>query len=74
MRRLLLCAAVPALVMFSDGDPITRGGDEWFREIIPSAKDQPKIVIEDAGHFLQERKGPEIARHILDFIERTPAS
>ncbi len=63
----------PALVMFSDGDPITRGGDEWFRENIPSAKDQPKIVIEDAGHFLQERKGPEIARHILDFIERTPA-
>lgn len=62
----------PALVMFSDGDPITRGGDIFFRNLIPSAKDQPFIVISDAGHFLQEEKGEEIARHIRDFMQRTP--
>jgi len=62
----------PAQVMFSDGDPITRGGDLYFRAIIPTAKDQPEITIKNAGHFLQEDKGEEIAGHILEFIERTP--
>jgi haloalkane dehalogenase len=58
--------------MFSDGDPITRGGDRFLRELIPTAKKQPEIVIKDAGHFLQEEKGEEIAQHILAFIARTP--
>jgi haloalkane dehalogenase len=62
----------PALVMFSDKDPITGGGDKFFRSLIPTAKDQPEIIIKDAGHFLQEEKGEEISHHILDFIKRTP--
>jgi haloalkane dehalogenase len=62
----------PCLVMFSDGDPVTRGGDVLLRELIPSAKEQPEITITGAGHFLQEEKGKEIARHIVDFMERTP--
>jgi len=61
----------PVLVMFSDKDPITRRGDIFFRSLIPGAKDQPEIVIHDAGHFLQEDKGEEIAQHIVDFIART---
>jgi haloalkane dehalogenase len=63
----------PALVMFSDKDPITGGGDVFFRSLIPTAKEQPEIVIKDAGHFLQEEKGEEISQHILDFVARTPA-
>jgi haloalkane dehalogenase len=71
-RRALRQWQKPALVMFSDGDPITRGGDRFFRRLIPTAQEQPEIVINDAGHFLQEEKGEEIAQHILDFMRRTP--
>ena len=62
----------PVLVMFSDSDPITHGGDIFFRRLIRIAREQPKIVIEDAGHFLQEEKGDEIAKHIVNFMHRTP--
>jgi haloalkane dehalogenase len=62
----------PALVIFSDGDPVTAGGDRFFRKLIPTAKEEPEITIHDAGHFLQEEKGEEIARHVKSFIERRP--
>jgi haloalkane dehalogenase len=61
----------PALVLFSDGDPITAGADVFFRKLIPGAAGQPVITIEDAGHFLQEDRGEEIAAHILAFLDRT---
>jgi haloalkane dehalogenase len=54
--------------MFSDSDPITGAAAPWFRRLIPTAKDQPEITIEKAGHFLQEEKGEEIASYILRFM------
>ena len=62
----------PALIMFSDKDPIMSGAWKWFYHNIPTAKNQERITIKDAGHFLQEEKGEEIAGHILDFMLRTP--
>lgn len=64
----------PTLVMFSDKDPVTGGGDKAFRRLIPSATDEPEIMIQDGHHFLQEDKGEEIAQHIVEFIERRPIS
>ena len=69
-RQVLSGWPKPALVMFSDGDPITQGGAAWFRRLIPTAREQPEITIKDAGHFLQEDKGEEIAQYILEFMAR----
>jgi len=63
----------PALVMFSDKDPITRGAEKWFLNNIPSIEHEPFIVIHRAGHFLQEDKGKLIAEHIHEFILRSNA-
>lgn len=61
----------PFLTAFSDGDPITRGGEKIFQARVPGAKGQSHVTIKGAGHFLQEDKGQELAQVVLDFIERT---
>jgi haloalkane dehalogenase len=58
----------PFLCAFSDSDPITRGADRPLRELIPGAGGQPHATIEGAGHFLQEDRGPELARVVIDFV------
>ena len=61
----------PFLTAFSDSDPVTRGADRLFRQVIPGAKDQPHTTIVGAGHFLQEDKGEELAQVVVDFIGGT---
>jgi haloalkane dehalogenase len=55
----------PALVAFSDGDPVfpyPQAG-EVFTDMIPSAGEQ--VRIEGAAHFLQEDRGPVIVEAML---------
>jgi haloalkane dehalogenase len=58
----------PFLTAFSDGDPITRGAERKFQQLVPGARNQPHTIIKDAGHFLQEDKGEELANIAVDFI------
>ncbi len=61
----------PALVLFSDSDPIfsTRVA-ERLAELIPGAL--PAETVEGAGHFLQEDRGEEVAARILAFLRSRP--
>jgi haloalkane dehalogenase len=64
----------PFLTLFSSRDPVTRGGDKIFLKLVPGAAKQPHATTRGAGHFLQEDKGPELARQIAEFIAATPTS
>lgn len=61
----------PFLTAFSDSDPITRGGEKGFQTRIPGAEGQAHVIIKNAGHFLQEDKGEELAEVVVNFIDRT---
>ncbi|HJN51138.1 MAG: haloalkane dehalogenase [Pseudomonadales bacterium] len=62
----------PFLTAFSDGDPITRGGEIVFQQSVPGAKGQSHTTIKGAGHFLQEQAGDELARVIVKFMADNP--
>lgn len=61
----------PWLTIFSDQDPMTRNGEQVFQRRIKGALGQPHLIIKDAGHFLQEDKGPEVAKLVVDFMNGT---
>ena len=61
----------PFLTTFSNRDPITRGGDRPFQSKVPGARDLEHIKIRNAGHFLQEDKGKELAEVLVAFIRAT---
>ena len=61
----------PFLCAFSDSDPATRGGDALLASHVPGTRNHPPVIIENAGHFLQEDKGEELARLVSSFIGST---
>lgn len=68
-RKTLSEWTKPALIMFSDKDPMMSGLEKFFYKLIPTSEKQQKIIIKDAGHFLQEEKGDEISSYIDQFIK-----
>ena len=61
----------PFLTAFSDLDPITRGMEAELQKRIPGARGQPHTTIRGGAHFLQEDRGEELARVVVDFVRRT---
>lgn len=60
----------PALVLFSDSDPIfTPRAAERMASRIPGCPGAE--IVAGAGHFLQEEKGEEIAERIVSFLGET---
>ncbi len=58
----------PFMTMFSDKDPITRGGERQWQQKVPGAQNVGHVTIQSAGHFLQEEKGPELFAAMAGFI------
>lgn len=57
----------PFLTLFGDSDPVTAGADRALQARIPGAKGQPHRMIANAGHFIQEDAGEELADEIIRF-------
>ena len=58
----------PFLTAFSNGDPITRGGDRYMQKRIPGSRGQKHVTLK-GGHFLQEDAGKEFAKVINQFVQ-----
>ncbi len=57
----------PALVLFSDSDPIFSGTEsELIAEVLPDA--ELADPLRGAGHFLQEDRGAEIGQRVVAWL------
>ena len=56
----------PFLTIFGDGDPIMQGAEKAFQKLVPGTKGQNHTIL-NAGHFIQEEKGEELAELIVEF-------
>jgi haloalkane dehalogenase len=64
----------PFLTLFSNRDPVTRGGYKIWQQLVPGAQGQPHAITRNAGHFLQEDKGVEVANAIVAFMKMGPTA
>lgn len=58
----------PFLTIFGDGDDIMRGADKAFQKYVPGTQGQNHTML-NAGHFIQEEKGAELAELIVQFYK-----
>ena len=58
----------PFLTLFADGDPIMAGAEKILQARIPGAAGQPHKIIRDAGHFIQEDAGEELADELIQWL------
>jgi haloalkane dehalogenase len=63
----------PFVTAFSDGDPGTGGWAEVLQQRVPGARGRAHETIADAGHFLQEDRGAELAEVVVRVVGESPA-
>ncbi len=66
----LAASPTPALIAFSDRDPITGAMGPIMRKLLPGTRGLNHPTIRNAGHFLQEDAGDELGRVVADFMQR----
>jgi haloalkane dehalogenase len=59
----------PFLTAFGDSDPVTGGADRLLQGSIPGAEGMPHRTMTNAGHYLQEDCGEELAELVVRFID-----
>ncbi|WP_298759512.1 haloalkane dehalogenase [uncultured Psychroserpens sp.] len=59
----------PFLTIFGDEDNIMLGAEKAFQKIVPGAKGQNHKIL-NAGHFIQEEKGEQLAELIIEFYDK----
>lgn len=62
----------PVLTAFGADDAIMAGVDKLFQKLLPGAQGQAHCILPNAGHFLQEDVGPELAAAVNAFIAANP--
>lgn len=58
----------PALMCFSDADPIMAGAEKPFLKLVPGTRGQPHITLR-GRHFIQEQDGERWARAVIDWMQ-----
>lgn len=69
--KVLRKLEIPFLTAFGADDKIMAGVDKAFQKLIPGAAGQDHTILPNAGHFLQEDVGPELAQATLRFITKS---
>jgi haloalkane dehalogenase len=69
--KVLMQWEKPALMCFSDADPIMKGGDRPFLKQVPGTRGQPHITLQ-GHHFIQEEDGENWARAVAGWIQASP--
>lgn len=63
----------PFLTIFGDEDEIMSGAEKAFQKLVPGTEKQNHKII-NAGHFIQEDKGEELAKLIIEFYKNNTAN
>lgn len=67
--EVLKSMPIPALTLFGSDDRVMAGIEKVFQRNLPGAAGQSHQILQQAGHFLQEDVGPQLAQATLDFID-----